>query len=350
MNGERDDRVPLTLLTGFLGSGKTTLLNRLLQHPGCSDTAVIINEFGEIGLDHWLVDHASEQLLVLNNGCLCCTVRGDLIETLGVLEARRAKGEIRFSRVIIETTGLADPAPVLHTLMVEPAITRSFRLTGVVTTVDAFNGAATLDRHREATKQAAMADLLLLTKTDLAAPAATAALLARLRCLNPGARQVDVVDGELAPDLLLACLHDVSCELTEGQPDGHLEHHMHAHRRGHPHDVNHHDEHIRAHCFVFDAPVHEAALTHWLALLVAMRGEKMLRVKGLVLTHERPDEPLVVHGVQHVFHPPRRLAAWPTPDHRTRLVFIADDLDPDEIARTFAKFVGRPQAPASIAI
>lgn len=362
MNHEADQRLPLTLLTGFLGSGKTTVLNRLLQQPAWRDTAVIINEFGEIGLDHWLVNHADEQLRVLNNGCLCCTVRGDLIETLALLEARRAQGALHFSRVMVETTGLADPAPVLHTLMVEPAIIRSFRLARVVTTVDAVNGAATLDRHREAVKQAATADLLLLTKTDLAHPAAIAALMGRLQCLNPGARQVDAVDGGLPPELLRA---DLPFEeplprgaRQAGHQDGHPGHGHehdadhdagHKHPHAHAHDVNRHDDRIRAHCFDVATPVDEAALTHWLGLLAAMRGERLLRVKGLVLTHQRPEEPLVVHGVQHVFHPPQRLAAWPTPERRTRLVFITDDIHRAEIERTYLKFVGRTAAPATTA-
>lgn len=340
-----DSRIPVTLLTGFLGSGKTTVLNHLLHRPELSDTAVIINEFGEIGIDHLLVEEVSENLRVLNSGCLCCTVRGDLVDTLQELDARRTRGEVpAFSRVVIETTGLADPAPVLHTLMVDPEVVCRYRLDGVVTTVDAVNGEVTLDRHFEAVKQAAVADCLLLTKTDLVATGAIGALTTRLRALNPTARMQCVVDGKVVPGDVLGVEQydpllksaDVRAWLAhEGRGGGH-----HHHGRHHHHDVNRHDDHIRAHCIVLDEPVEEAAFAHWLDLMASMRGEKLLRVKGLVQVAERPYEPLVVHGVQHVFHPPRRLPAWPSADHRTRLVFITRDIEYAEIARTFQKFAG----------
>jgi G3E family GTPase len=322
-----DARLPLTLLTGFLGSGKTTLLGRLLEQPAFGDTAVIINELGDIGLDHLLVDRVDENFSVLASGCICCTVRSDLVDTLQALLARRARREIAFARVVVETTGLADPAPVLHTLMAEPAVLSAFRLDAVVTTVDAVNGAATLERHAEAVKQAAMADVLLLTKTDLASAEQANELTARLRRLNPGAAPRCVLHGAVDAKLVLGgAAHD-------GWPDAqpccghHAAHHHH-----------HDDDHIRAHSFTFDAPVRETAFAHWLELLAAMRGERLLRVKGLVHVIERPDEPLLVQGAQHVFHPPQHLRAWPSDDHRTRLVFITQDLERAEIERTFHKF------------
>ncbi|MGO4607678.1 GTP-binding protein [Variovorax sp. 2RAF20] len=340
-----DSRIPVTLLTGFLGSGKTTVLNHLLHQPELTDTAVIINEFGEIGIDHLLVEEVSENLRILNSGCLCCTVRGDLVDTLRELDDKRERAEIpAFRRVVIETTGLADPAPVLHTLMVDPDVARRYRLDGVVATVDAVNGEATLDRHAEAVKQAAVADRLLLTKVDLAATGATENLTARLRGLNPTAQVQCVVGGKVAPgevlgaeqyDPLLKSADVLSWLASEEHRSGH---HHHGHH--HHHDVNRHDDHIRAHCIVLDEPLQEAAFAHWLDLMASMRGEKLLRVKGLVQLAERPGEPLVVHGVQHVFHPPRRLSAWPSADHRTRLVFITRDIEYVEIARTFQKFAG----------
>jgi G3E family GTPase len=345
MTGMQDPRIPLTLLTGFLGSGKTTLLNRLLQDPALADTAVIINEFGEIGLDHLLVDHVSENLLLLKSGCLCCTVRGDLVETLAQLSVRRERGEIAFRRVIVETTGLADPAPVLHTLMVEPSITPVFRLAAVVTTVDAVNGAATLARHGEAVKQVAMADVLLLTKTDLAPAGTVRALTAHLQRLNPGANSFFAVDGEVPAAVVLADGCVDPREIGPHRADEPQEGRHHGHDHLHHHDRNRHDEHIRAHCFSFDAPVGEVAFAHWIELLAALRGEQLLRVKGLVLTAEHPDQPLVVQGVQHVFHPPRRLAAWPSAERRTRLVFITHDLERELIARTFHKFAGAGPVP-----
>lgn len=339
-----DSRLPVTLLTGFLGSGKTTVLNHLLHLPELGNTAVIINEFGEIGIDHLLVEEVSENLRVLNSGCLCCTVRGDLVDTLLELSARRERGEIAaFTRVVIETTGLADPAPVLHTLMVDADITRLYRLDCVVTTVDAVNGAGTLDRHTEAVKQAAVADCLLLTKTDLVAVDVIETLSARLRALNPIAPIRYVVDGNVSPGDVLGAEEydplrksaDVGAWLSnEKRRDGH-------HHHGHPHhDVNRHGERIRAHCIVLDEPVEEAAFVHWLDLMASMRGENLLRVKGLVQLVERPEEPLVVHGVQHVFHSPQRLPTWPSADRRTRIVFITQDIDYTDIVRTFQQFVG----------
>jgi G3E family GTPase len=321
--------IPVTVLTGFLGSGKTTVLNRLLAHAELSDTAVVINEFGEVGIDHLLVEHVGENMRLLASGCVCCTVRGDLVDTLGTLAARRAQGAIAFRRVIVETTGLADPAPVLHTLMADPALTEDFRLDGVVTTVDAVNGRATLARHAEAVKQVGVADGLLLTKTDLVEAHAANALAQRLARLNPGAKLCRVVDGDVAPAQVLGIGWIDPAERGLAEPDHHHHHH-------------HHDDAVCAHAFAFEAPLPEAAFLHWLDLMAAMRGERLLRVKGLVQLAEDPGHPLMVHGAQHVFHPPRKLAAWPTDDHRTRLVFIVDGITRAEIERTFRKFVAQP--------
>ena len=327
---------PVTVLTGFLGSGKTTLLNRLLQRPELADTAVLINEFGTVGIDHLLVDHTDENLRVLTSGCLCCTVRGDLIDTLAALAERHEREQVRFSRVIVETTGLADPAPVLHTLMADPAISGMYRLDGVATTVDAFNGLATLERHREAVKQVGVADALLLTKTDLVEPAAVDDLAERLHRLNPGACLHHVRDGCVDPAAVLGIgwIDPLGRQLPPA-PTRHRYRHYHG-----EHEANRHGEHVRAHAFVFDEPLPREAFLHWLDLMVALRGERLLRVKGLVQIAEDPGRPLVVHGVQHVFHPPRQLDAWPTDVQRTRLVFIVDQIERDEIARTFRKFVG----------
>jgi len=343
-----DSRLPVTLLTGFLGSGKTTVLNQLLARPELADTAVIINEFGEIGIDHLLVEAVDENLRVLNSGCLCCTVRSDLIDTLCRLWVRRDRHEIPpFRRVLIETTGLADPAPVLHTLMVDRELVDYYRLDAVVTTVDALNGEATLRNHPESIKQVAVADRLLLTKSDLVEPHVVANLSMRVKKINPTASVQRISHGNIgAVDMFgfeafdpLRKSDDVRSWLEqEKQRDLALQHGSSVH---HHHDEpSRHEGRIRTHCVILDEPLEEAAFTHWLDVMAAMRGDNLLRVKGFVQLAEHPDEPLVVHGVQHVFHPNRRLAAWPSSDRRTRLVFITNDLPLDQIVRTFEKFAG----------
>ena len=343
-----EQKLPVVVLTGFLGSGKTTLLARLLKDPAMAGTAVIINEFGEIGLDHDLVEAGdeSEGTVELSSGCLCCTVRGDLARTMHDLYGRMREGRIRpFHRVVIETTGLADPAPILQTLMQDAAIDHFFRLETVVTLVDAVNGAATLDRQPEAVKQAAVADRLVLTKTDLAAPEAVAALEERLRRLNPAAPILAAVQGEIGTDQLLGGgLYDPATKSvdvqrwlkeeaygTHGHGHDHHDHGHHHHHDHHAHDVNRHDEHIRAFAIRKTEPIPAQAFSLFLDLLTAQRGADLLRVKGIVHIAEEPERPLVFHAVQHVMHPPVTLERWPSADRDTRLVFIVRDIDKVQI-------------------
>jgi G3E family GTPase len=325
--------IPVTVLTGFLGSGKTTLLRRLLQHPALARTAVIINEFGEIGLDHLLVSEREEEIVQLNSGCLCCSLRWDLVTTLDELHAKRSAGEIpAFERVVVETTGLADPAPILHTLITDPKLSARYRLDGVIATLDAVNAMATLDAHGESVKQAAVADRIVITKTDLA-EAATAALRERLRALNPGARVATATLGEIDPARLFDVglydpkrkTPDVRRWLREEayRADTPQDTHDHGH---HEHDVNRHDDHIRAYCITRDKPVSGAAFSLFLELLMANRGADLLRFKGIVNVEETPGKPAVVHAVQHVFHPIVWLDAWPDDDQRSKLVFITRDV------------------------
>jgi G3E family GTPase len=343
-----DLTIPISVITGFLGSGKTTLLSRLLKHPDMADTAVLINEFGEIGLDHHLVEAVSGEMVVMDSGCLCCTIRGDLAQSLRTLYFRRVRGEIpQFRRVVIETTGLADPAPILQTLMEDPIIESYYRLDTVVTTVDAVNGASQLDAQFESVKQAAVADRLLLTKCDIATPEAIAALKERLKSLNPGAPLFEVSHGDVAPARLFgAGLYDPATKTVDVRNwlraeayDDHDHDHDHDHH-GHDHaklDVNRHDDRIRATCLTFDEPIDWESFSLWMGSLARYRGEDLLRVKG-ILNVAGEERPVAVHGVQHVFHPPARLPHWPTEDRRSRLVLITRDMDRAFLEESFAKY------------
>jgi G3E family GTPase len=338
---EPSSLIPVTLLTGFLGSGKTTVLNHVLKQPDMAATAVIINEFGEIGLDHLLIERSSEDVVLLNSGCLCCTVRGDIVDTLTNLFVDRVKSKVPyFTRVAIETTGLADPAPILHTLMTDPIVAARYMLDGVVTTVDAVNGTGTLDNQSEAVKQAAVADRLLLTKTDLADSVARQNIEARLGTLNPSASIVPVAQGAVDPARLFNIgFYDPatkSVDVRRWLRDEAFER-GHVHEDEHP-DVNRHDDRIRAFCITRERPISWAALSAWLDGLATMRGDDLLRLKAIVALSDRPDQPVVLHGVQHLFHPPVLLPEWPSEDRRTRMVFITRDLPREAIEATLAAF------------
>jgi G3E family GTPase len=355
--------LPLSVLTGFLGAGKTSLLNRLLKTPAdergdLADTAVIINEFGEIGLDHLLVEQVDDGIVLLSTGCLCCTLRGDLIDALERLLRSLDNGRAKFSRVIIETTGLADPAPVLHTLMMHPYLVMRYRLDSIVTVVDAVNGSATLDAHAEAVKQVAVADRLVLTKTDLVAtPAGQASLgelRARLSALNPAAPILDAAAGEADAAHLLGCgLYDPGNKIPDVKRW--LAAEAYAERRdhhGHRHDPNRHDAHIRAFALSTPQAIPAGAFEMFMELVRSMHGPNLLRLKGVVKLAEHPDTPAVVHAVQHLMHPVARLERWPDGDHSTRMVFIVRDIEPRVITELFNAFLGAaaPDRPDRAAI
>jgi G3E family GTPase len=331
------------VLTGFLGAGKTSLLNRLVTDPALAETTVIINEFGEVGLDHLLVKPIRDGVVLLQSGCLCCTLRGDLVDALEQLLRDLDNGRAVFRRVILETTGLADPAPVLQTAMAHPYLVMRYRLDGVIAVVDAVNGAATLDEHLESVKQVAVADRIVLTKTDLLDPAQErqARLTARLRALNPAAPILDAAAGEAAPARLIACgLFDPDRKIPDVKrwlaADAYTDA---GHEHAHHHDVNRHDDRIRAFSFAAEAAIPAAMLEMFLDLVRSLHGPNLLRLKGIVKLAESPESPLVIHGVQHIFHPPVRLPRWPDGDERTRIVLITRDLEPAAIKQLFDAFL-----------
>lgn len=333
--------IPVILLTGFLGSGKSTLLGSILHDPRFSDTAVVVNEFGEVGLDGFLVEHSLEQTVEMTSGCLCCTIRGDVRQTLLSLHRRQAQGEIpAFGRLIIETTGLADPAPVLHTLMTDPRLANRYMLGGVITAVDITTADITLERYAESVKQVAVADRIVLTKTDMALDPASKSDLATLRAdlkrMNPGARIVDrYAAGFDIRQLFDTSLYDpltksidvqrwLNSEAYDDNDNAHPHDnsHHHHHEADHRHDINRHGQDIEAFSLILDDPISSTAFTFALELLISSKGADLLRVKGILNIREKPETPVVIHGVQHIFHDPVWLDTWPDTDRRSKIVFI----------------------------
>ena len=315
--------VPIHLVTGFLGAGKTTLINRLLRAPELAETLVIVNEWGEIGLDHLLFETIADDVILMAAGCLCCTLRGDLIDALHDVLGRRDEGAMPpFARIVLETSGLADPAPILHAWLADAVLASRTEIAGVTTVVDAVNGASTLAAHGEARRQAALADRIALTKVDLAAPTAPTDLREALHEINPAAHILDAACDFGAREFLQGPLDFPFPERATR---------MAAHGGA------------RARVFTTREPVGAQALARFFARLGAMLGPRLLRVKGLVATAEFPDRPLVVQGAQHVFHPPRRLPAWPDGERQTRLVVISDGLESADVESLWRALVGTPE-------
>jgi G3E family GTPase len=320
---DRDTRRPVTVVTGFLGSGKTTLLARVLSEPSMANTAVLVNEFGEVGLDHHLLRRVDERTVLLGSGCVCCTTREDLVGALMELLNLDQRGEIpRLDRVVIETTGLADPAPILHTIYTDPVLQHHFSVDLVLTTVDAVNGALHLDRNPESVKQVAAADKVVVTKTDIAEPGVARGLLSRLGTINPSARTFEAAFGEVDIDELF-------------RPDGAGAHAPSlAAESGDPHDVG--DTYSVS--VTFDGAIDWTAFGIWFSMLLNARGEDVLRVKGLLDVGEAG--PVVLNGVQHIIHPPEHLGEWPDEDHRSRIIFITKRIHPDELLDSLLAFRG----------
>lgn len=317
--------IPIHVVTGFLGAGKSTLLNALLRHPELADTAVIVNEFGDVGIDHHLIRSAIDRTVLLESGCLCCTLRGDLIDTLGYLQGQVAAGAVSaFGRVIVETTGMADPAPIMRTLIAEASLGPGFALGNVVTTVDAAAGASRLEAFVEAREQVAVADVVLITKADLASPEAARATEQAVRRLNPRAPIHRVEHGRIPPELILT-----APELSARGP---------AHGEGHAHTPG-----IVSAAVTVARPLPWQALRAWLASLTSLRGRDILRIKGLV-NIQGCAGPVVIQGVQHTFHPPVLLPVWPDDDRASRIILVTRGIPATALQRSLEAFIGESTA------
>jgi G3E family GTPase len=334
--GEFSEQTPINIITGFLGSGKTTLLKGLLAAPDLSDTAVLINEFGAVGLDHELVQNVTESTLLLDNGCLCCAIRGDLQGALRDLLSQRQGGLVPyFRRVVIETSGLADPAPIAYTLLAEPVLQHHFRLGGIITTVDAVNGGQQLQRFPESVKQAAVADRLIMTKTDLAEPEQIAALYANLRRLNKSAPIVEVADGDIQPTTLLTDdmynaagrEREISQWLAPTSGTDTAQDAL----------IHEHADHIHSFALTYDSPLDWTAFGIWMTMLLHHHGDNVLRIKGLLNVAGVPT-PVLINGVQHIVHPPAHLPAWPSAVRQSRIIFIVRDMEQGKIEASLAAF------------
>jgi G3E family GTPase len=345
----RSVHTPVTVLTGFLGSGKTTLLNRALRDPSMTRTAVVINEFGEVGLDHVLAASSDDTIMVLENGCLCCTVFGDLVATLNRLYHAREANEIpRFDHVVIETSGLADPGPVIQAFLSDPTLAGLYRIGAVIAVVDAVNGHATLDNHIESIRQVALADHILITKLDLVDAGKhddmLSSLTTRLRRLNPAARIARIDEPNIDA---IALLRSPGLDPADAASDprawlnaaayahdhAHDKHDHHDHDHAH-HDHSHHglhDRDIASFCFMRDQPITREALRLLLEALQQNLGPSLLRVKGIINVAEEPGRPAVIQGAQHLLHNLSWLERWPDDDRRSKIVFITQGYDRAEV-------------------
>jgi len=373
-----DKRIPITLLTGFLGSGKTTLLNHLIRDPDAGRIAVIMNEFGDVGLDHDLIEEATEETILMQSGCICCTIRGDIAKTLGALMARLKRGELAFDRIVIETTGIADPGPILHTLVMDADIAPYFRMDGVVTLADAATGPATLDKQFEAVHQIAVADLVIVSKSDLVTPAQSKRFEDRIENINVTARRLRADHGRVPPKVLFG-LSGMRSGVTTSEVDdwlgampsvedplaglsGFSPKPVHSEpmvfgmngldQRSKPKEpsisnsLHHHDNRIVSASIEVDAPIPASVFDFWLDTLIALKGANILRMKGIVHV-EDVQWPFVFHGVQHIFDSPIPLKSWAGGDPISRVVVIARDMTTQELEASLFNLHMRPKAEES---
>lgn len=338
--------IGLTVLTGFLGSGKTTILSSLIKQKQMVNSAIIINEFGEVGLDHDLIETTDENVIELRNGCICCTIQGDLKTTLLNLIKKMEKGDIPIiNHVIIETTGLADPVPIIHTLMSSLDLQRIFSLDGVITVVDSVNGEATFNTHEEAVKQTAFADRIILSKTDIVDKGTINFLNKRIKEINP---KVTIIksDKNSFPMSKLLGLNDYNpqnkdwnvkewLEIEKNKSSNYLHNH---HDHHHKHNLNRHGDNIETFAMVTSQPTSMTSVNFFLELLMSQMGENILRIKG-ILNIKGENRPAVIHGVQHIFHPLEWLEKWPSNDKKSRLVFITKNTNKNTID-DFFKIIG----------
>lgn len=361
-NWQAPQQVPVHVVTGFLGAGKTSLINRYMGTPFISEAALIINEFGDVGIDHLLVEQSSDGVIELSDGCLCCTVRGELVDTLADLMDRVQTGRVRpFARVLVETTGLADPGPVIQAIIGHQVLAQSYQFAGLVTVMDAVNGLPTLENHIEARQQVRLADRLVITKSGLAGARTAARLREELILLNPRAEVIDGDDGSLAADAVFECgtlnLADEPKALDAwlGSGNGHDHDHDHDHDGScdHSHEGHHHhSDGIVSESLTIDEAITPQAMMMFLDLLRSAHGPKLLRMKGIIKLTDNPDRPIVVHAVQSVIAEPVRLKSWPEgSDRNSRLVVITRDMPAGFVGELFSAFsdqpaVGRPDSQA----
>ena len=334
------NQIPLTVITGFLGSGKTTLLSSILKKKEMQKTAVIINEFGEIGLDHALIEHTDENIVELQSGCICCTIQGDLNKTLIDLFDKMMNGKVSsFNRILIETTGLANPVPIIHTLMSSIELIRIYSLDGVITVVDSINGEKTLDLHEESLKQLALAEKIILSKTDIVDKDEINSLIYRIKEINPVSQIVFSKFGNIPLEEIFGLGAYDPYKKSEDVKKWLAAEKYKDKKHHHHHDVNRHNENIRAFSMMSEKPVNMIAFSFFRDMITAALGANLLRMKGIV-NIAGEERPAVIHGVQHIFHPVQWLQIWPDNDRRTKLVFITQNIKKEQIEDFFRPLMG----------